>query len=138
MDIDGFHETLEDVAETIPAELLNELNGGIIVLPDIKYHPAAQARDLYIMGEYHIQIPGLGRYIVMYYGSFERVFGADTPNEDSHLCSEIRKTLIHELRHHIESLSGVKDLEREDQRSLDAYHLRRMRYNAANDAADDQ
>jgi len=62
----------------------------------------------------------------MYYGSFERVFGASTPNTSARLRSEIRKTLIHELRHHIESLSGVKDLIHEDERKLEAYHLRKM------------
>ena len=127
MDIDGFQMIMEEAAEEIPDELLRELNGGILVLPEIKYHPTAQANDLYIMGEYHIQIPGLGRYIALYYGSFECVFGAATPNENPRLRSEVRKTLIHELRHHIESLSGVKDLEREDERALEAYHLRRYK-----------
>ena len=127
MDIDGFQEILDEVAEEIPEDLLQNLNGGIIVLPDIKYHPQAAARDLYIMGEYHVQIPGLGRYIVMYYGSFERVFDVLTPNDDTVMRQEVRKTLIHELRHHIESLSGVKDLEREDDRALMAYHMRRLR-----------
>ena len=126
MDIDGFQMIMEEVAEEIPAELLRELNGGIIVLPEVKYHPTARAADLYIMGEYHVHIPGLGRYIVLYYGSFECVFGIATPNENSRLRSEVRKTLIHELRHHIESLSGVKDLEREDERALEAYHMRQL------------
>ena len=128
MDIDGFQRILEEVAATIPAELLRDLNGGIALQPEAKYHPFAQARDLYIMGEYNVQIPGLGRYIAIYYGSFERVFGAATPNKDANLQEEVRKTLIHELRHHIESLSGVKDLEREDERSLEAYYLRRAQY----------
>ena len=119
---------MEEVAATIPDELLRDLNGGIIVLPEIKYHPMAKTGDLYIMGEYHVHIPGLGRYIVLYYGSFERVFGAGTSNENNHLRSEIKKTLIHELRHHIESLSGVKDLEREDERKLEVYYLRHMQY----------
>jgi hypothetical protein len=126
LDIDSFHSALDEVAEEIPAELLRELNGGIMVLPEIKYHPGAPAGDLFVMGEYHVQIPGLGRFIVMYYGSFECVFGASTPNESPYLRTEIRRTLIHELRHHVESLSGVKDLEREDERTLEAYHLRRQ------------
>ena len=125
MDIDGFQMIMEEVADEIPPELLRDLNGGIIVLSEVKYHPTAPERDLYVMGEYHVHIPGLGRYIVLYYGSFECVFGVSTPNENPRLRSEVRKTLIHELRHHIESLSGVKDLEREDERALEAYHLRR-------------
>ena len=127
MDIDNFHRILDEVAEEIPEDLLVKLNGGIIVLPEIKYHPSAAARDLYVMGEYHVQIPGLGRYIVLYFGSFEQVFGSYTSNNSSRLRTEIRKTLIHELRHHIESLSGVKDLEREDARAIEAYHLRRLK-----------
>lgn len=127
MDIDSFQAALEEAADDIPAELLNELNGGIVVLPEYKYHPGAPAGELYVMGEYHVQIPGMGRYIAMYYGSFERVFGIWTPSDDATLRKEIRKTLIHELRHHIESLSGVKDLEREDERFLEAYRLRGMK-----------
>ena len=126
MDIDSFQQILDEVAEEIPEDLLQNLNGGILVLPEIQYHPQATDRDLYVMGEYHVQIPGLGRYIVMYYGSFERVFGAHTPNEDPVLRREMRKTLIHELRHHVESLSGVKDLEKEDERRLAAYHMRKI------------
>ena len=134
MDIDGFHSILDEVAEDIPEDLLRNLNGGIIVLPEIKYHPmAAASRDLYVMGEYHTQIPGLGRYIVLYYGSFERVFGAYTSNKSAHLRGEVRKTLIHELRHHVESLSGVKDLIYEDERQLEAYYLRRMQYEDDNE-----
>ena len=128
MDIDGFQDALDEVAEEIPPDLLRQLNGGIIVLPDLKYHHKALDRDLFIMGEYHVQIPGMGRYIVMYYGSFERVFGASTPNRCKRLRKELRKTLIHELRHHIESLSGVKDLEYEDERSLEAYYLRKKNH----------
>ncbi|MCL2059056.1 MAG: metallopeptidase family protein [Oscillospiraceae bacterium] len=126
MDIDGFHMILEEAAEGVPVELLNRLNGGILVLPEAKMHPGAQSGDLYIMGEYHVQIPGLGRYIALYYGSFERVFGAATPNDSQRLRTEVRKTLIHELRHHIESLSGVKDLEHEDERDFEAYMLSRF------------
>ena len=126
MDIDGFQTILDDVADEIPEELVRELNGGVILLPQVKYHPKAEARDLYVMGEYHAQIPGLGRYIVIYYGSFSYVFGLSTPNENSRLREEIKRTLLHELRHHIESLSGVKDLEREDERAIQAYHMRRL------------
>jgi len=126
LDIDGFHAILDEAADTIPEELLRGLNGGILVLPEAKLHHADQTRNLYIMGEYHVQIPGLGRYIAIYYGSFERVFGARTPNENKRLREEVRKTLIHELRHHIETLSGVRDLEYEDDLRLESYFLRQM------------
>ena len=136
MDIDGFHDVLEEAAAEIPPELMRDLNGGIVILQQIKYHPGALARDLYVMGEYRVQIPGLGRYIALYYGSFERVFGASAPIKSARLRNEIRKTLIHELRHHIESLSGVKDLEYEDQRSLEHYYMSRLT-GGKHDGADD-
>lgn len=120
--------TLEEAADGIPAELLKDLNGGIVVLQQLKIHPKALRADLYIMGEYHVQIPGLGRFITLYYGSFERVFGRFTPNENPRLREEIRKTLIHELRHHIESLSGVRDLEYEDEMKLESYYLSRINF----------
>lgn len=132
MNIDGFQATMEEVAATIPEELLRELNGGILLLPELKIHPKAINADLFVMGEYHVQIPGLGRFIALYYGSFAHVFGASTPNENARLKEEIRKTLIHELRHHIESLSGVRDLEDEDKRMLEAYYMRQI-YNGPGD-----
>ena len=137
MDIDGFQYALEEASRDIPDELLKNLNGGIVVLPQLKLHPGALSRDLYIMGEYHVQIPGLGRYIVLYYGSFERVFGRNTSNNNHSLRNEIRKTLIHELRHHIESLSGVRDLEHEDDMRLEAYYLQRMGHGGENEEKDE-
>ena len=115
MDIDAFHQTLEDIAAEVPEELLRELNGGIFVLPEVKIHPKAVDGNIYAMGEYHVELPGLGRYIVLYYGSFERVYGAGTPNGSPRLRADIRKTLLHEIRHHVESLSGTRDLEIEDE-----------------------
>jgi hypothetical protein len=56
------------------------------------------------------------------------VFGAATPNENAVLRDEIRKTLLHELRHHIESLSGVRDLEYEDELRLESYYLRKENF----------
>ena len=118
MDIDSFHKVLEDAAAEIPDELMRELNGGISILPEAKVHPKTHERAIYIMGEYRVEIPGLGRYINLYYGSFEKVFGIGTPSDDPRLKEEIRKTLLHELRHHIEMLSGVRDLEIQDEVTL--------------------
>ena len=74
MDIDQFEAVLDTIANTLPPAFYEELNGGILLLPEAKRHPKARGDDLYIMGEYHRdQI--MGRYIVIYYGSFERVYG---------------------------------------------------------------
>ena len=113
LDIDSFHALLEELSEEVPDELFKGLNGGIITLPEPKkgLHPEGRP-PLYIMGEYRVQIPGMGRYIVIYYGSFMKVYGQGV--SQASLRRELSKTLRHEFRHHIESLAGEKDLEIED------------------------
>ena len=62
--------------------------------------------DLYILGEY-CEDPYLGRSIVIYYGSIEPVCGDLSPLE---LRRELRDTLRHEFRHHVEALAGETGL----------------------------
>ena len=119
-DIDRFQQILEELVAEIPEQLFCELNGGVMLLPETKIHTQGQGNNLYTMGEYCVQIPGLGRYIVIYYGSFIHVHGSSIT--DRMLREEIRKTLAHELRHHMESLSGVRDLEIIDQQRLNEYY----------------
>jgi hypothetical protein len=129
LDIEVFHSLLEEVAAEIPEEILRDLNGGIMVMPEAKLHPGDRDHSLYVLGEYNVQIPGLGRYVALYYGSFERVFGARLSGRSARLREEIRKTLLHELRHHLESLSGVHDLEYVDASNIAAYN-RRVKWQA--------
>jgi hypothetical protein len=121
LDIDSFHDMLEEISKEIPDELFKELNGGILLLPESKLHPESETPSLYTMGEYRTQIPGLGRYIVIYYGSFMKAFGEWV--NPSMLRSELRKTLLHEFRHHVETLAGVKDLIIEDEIALEKYRV---------------
>ena len=62
--------------------------------------------------------PYLGRSIVIYYGSFEPVFGDLSPLE---LRRELRDTLRHEFRHHVEALAGENGLDLEDEAWLAEY-----------------
>lgn len=115
--IDEVEIILDEIAEELPQEFYKELNGGIILLPEVKLNPMGRKNDLFIMGEYHSG-GGLGRYITIYYGSFERLYG--------HLSREAFKkqlasTLKHEFTHHLESLAGERDLEKEDERFLRDY-----------------
>lgn len=110
MTIDEMQRALEELVEEIPPELLRDLNGGILLLPEAKLHEKSVDDDFYILGEYCSGGP-MGRYIALYYGSFMRVYGHDSPRR---LKARLRQTLRHELRHHIESLAGVRDLEEED------------------------
>ena len=119
LDIDSFHNMLEELSEEIPEALFRELNGGIVTLPEARIHAKSGTPRLYTMGEYRVQIPGLGRYIAIFYGSFMRVYGAN-PNPRT-LRRELRKTLLHEFRHHMESLAGERDLEIIDKQKLQEY-----------------
>ncbi|MDR1060437.1 MAG: metallopeptidase family protein [Clostridiales bacterium] len=122
ININRFQRILEDIASDIPDDLLRELNGGIVLLPEAKRHPKAKDGDLFVLGEYRVQIPGMGRYVAIFYGSFKRVFGRAMANGDvAALRAELRKTLLHELTHHLESLAGVRDLEIDDERKIADY-----------------
>jgi len=116
--IDEAQEILETVAEGLPKEFYKELNGGIVLLPDVRKSKESWGDDLYTLGEYNVSY-GMGRYIAIYYGSFEYVFGKNATKEL--MAEELRKTLIHEFRHHMESLAGENDLEKEDERRLNVY-----------------
>ncbi|MDR1001729.1 MAG: metallopeptidase family protein [Oscillospiraceae bacterium] len=69
------------------------------------------------MGEYSYS-RDLGRMITIYYGSFAAVYGYLTPED---LKKEIRRTLLHEFTHHLESLSGLSDLEVKDKIEMEQY-----------------
>jgi len=117
VEIEEFLEIVESLSEEIPAEFFEGLNGGVRVLPECKFNPHAVNDDLVILGEYHYSSI-MGSHIVIYYGSFMRLF--------EHLSSEelkqrTRKTLRHEFRHHLERRGGLKDLEIEDKNFLVKY-----------------
>lgn len=110
-------DMLDEIALTIPDEILKHLNGGIMLLPEAKLHPQNKNHDLYIMGEYH-RDSTMGRYITIYYTSFIIVFG-NTSRENQKI--ELRKILFHELTHHLESLAGERGLEIQDKIYIDKY-----------------
>ena len=110
MDIERFREIAEHVLELLPGELLRKLNGGILVLPDKK-----EEDDYLVMGEY-VEDPVMGSVILLYYGSFEEDLEDGDPDEWE---EEIEDTIIHELRHHIESLAGVDYLSDEELEELE-------------------
>lgn len=118
-----FEETALEISGTFPEDFFRELNGGVMVNESIRLHPAAEDHDLFIMGEYR-RDHYLGRFIVLYYGSFEKCFGYYS-RED--LKEQIRRVLLHEFRHHLESLAGERDLEIEDAVELSQYKYRKQK-----------
>jgi len=120
--IDEALAMLDDIYDELPKEFHNDLDGGVILSAEVKIHPASEAgHPLYILGEYHSQPRGLGRFIIIYYGSFARMFAHLEPRR---FKEKLRKTLLHEYTHHLESLAGERDLEIQDARSLAAYKRR--------------
>lgn len=115
--IDEVQDILDELAEELPKEFYNELNGGILLLPEEKPSPYAKNDDLYILGEYRVH-PSMGRLISIYYGSFMKLFG-HLDRED--LKARLRHTLRHEFTHHLESLSGEKGLEIKDEEFINKY-----------------
>lgn len=111
---------LEEIVQTLPEVFFKDLNGGIHATQKEKLHKQAKNNDLWILGEYHNN-KHLGRSIVIYYGSFIRLYG----NRSHEFIKErLRKNVLHEFRHHLESLGGERDLEIEDKIFLKKYRIR--------------
>jgi len=109
--IDEVQDILDDLAEELPQEFYNELNGGILLLSQSKRSPYAKSDDLYVLGEYQVGY-SMGRLIKIYYGSFMKLYGYMNKEE---LTKRLRHTLRHEFTHHLESLAGEKGLEIKDE-----------------------
>ena len=119
--IDRFEALLDALASELPAAFYEGLNGGIVIDAGHPLHPADQTGDLYIMGEYRTD-PAMGRYIVLFYGSFRRVMG--NLSEEA-WREEMRDVLRHEFRHHVEGRAGVRDLEVWDEAQIASYRAAR-------------
>lgn len=124
MTLDEFTLALEEIAGKIPGKLFERLNGGINIREEALLSPDSVPEEpRYILGQYH-HYRVLGRWIDLYYGSFERSF----PGVDENTWRrEIEKVLRHELRHHIEDQAGETALREEDQRDTRAYQLRHQK-----------
>ncbi len=117
MKFSEFEETLREMVDEIPGEFTEGLQA---VLAMEHAHPEPDYVDVWRMGEYLDMGPdqflgggeGIGRHVVLYYGSFVRVAAGD-PEFDWE--EEIWETLTHELRHHVESLAGDASLIHEDE-----------------------
>ena len=100
-------EAIAQMVEELPPEILHGLNCGISLRHDTLY----DENGLIILGQYHNEPMGLGRYVTIHYGSMVRVYGHLSKNA---FRKELRHVLHHELTHHIESLAGDRSLEKQD------------------------
>ncbi len=123
MTYESFVEMADRLWEEIPPEYKQGLQG-IHVFEHLK--PDPDEPGLLRLGEYHDPgypsvlggYAGIGRHIALFYGSFA-VLAAEDPHFDWE--GEIWETLVHELRHHIESLAWRDDLVQEDIKNLRRY-----------------
>ncbi len=120
LDIDAFTQLLEQMMERVPDRLLDGLNGGVSVAEETLRRDG-DPQGVYILAEY-ITDPYLGAMIVLYHGSFVKLFRT-SPHDVWE--RELWDTLRHELRHHVEGRAGISDLDSED-----AMELERMRQTA--------
>jgi len=118
--IDDMHAMLDDIAAELPDAFWDKLHGGVIILPDIKFHP--ELPGIYVLGDYNSR-RDYGHCIRIYYGSFMQVHGYLPPEQ---LRAKLRHTLLHEFTHHLESLAGERGLEIQDKIQLETY--RRNQY----------
>jgi hypothetical protein len=103
-----FRNQADRFASELPPRLLEELNGGILILPQGRFDGT-----YWLMGEYIED--QMGRTIVLYYGSFRELL----PEEPLGVwADEIETTIWHELRHHAEALAGCDDLSGEEWEEL--------------------
>ena len=117
-----FEEITAELTDRLPEELFRELSGGVMAREQTKLHPAGLNGDLYILGEDHVH-PHLGRFVVLYYGSFMACLGW---MEEENLRERMWKVLRHEFLHHLESLAGEKDLAVEDAKKIAVYRRERQ------------
>mgnify|MGYP000757231180 CR=1 FL=1 len=102
---------LEEIVGEFPDAFFEELDGGIqleeAALPDPDFPPG----EMYIMGEYCHDM--LGRYIVLYYGSFAALAEREDWGQET-WEDELYTTLSHELTHHMEGRGGLHALDDKD------------------------
>lgn len=116
IDIDRFSAILDEQAALLPAEIYRSLNLGIGVVERHKRDRRnTPARPMYVLGEYHVH-PVMGRGILLYYGSFCRVY--PYMNDEGEARREIDRVLKHELTHHLENQAGSRELEIADAQYL--------------------
>ena len=97
---------LDEAVEALPEGIFDDLNGGVNLLPQEKLGEDGR----WILGLYHHD--SMGRYVEIFYGSFLKVYPEVT---DAFFAEELRRTLHHELTHHVENKAGDRSLEHWDE-----------------------
>ena len=119
MNIEEYRTIVSELMDELPEAFFRELTGGVVVSEALVIPEYARENDLFTLGQYQVY-SGM-RQIVMYKGSFDRLYPHADPEEARQI---LRGILRHEFRHHVEYLGGVHNassLEAEDARKKQAY-----------------
>jgi len=100
-------EALDEIAQDLPQEIFKGLNGGYALTEETVF----DENGLIILGQYHYQPRGLGRYVVVHYGSMTQAYGRLCPEK---FREKLKDVFYHELVHHLEGLAGDRSLEIQD------------------------
>ena len=106
---DQMGDMLEEIAAEFPDAFFEGLDGGIQLEEKALPDPAFPPGEMYIMGEYCHDL--LGRYIVLYYGSFASLLKEEDENV---WLDEIFLTVAHEFTHHLEDTAMLHALDDAD------------------------
>jgi hypothetical protein len=101
-------DALDMLVAEIPQEIFHGLNGGVALRED----ELLDADGLLILGQYHYEPRGLGRYVTINYGSLMLKYAHLSPRA---FIARMKKTLHHELTHHLEGMAGDTSLEVQDE-----------------------
>ena len=104
-------EALDQLINALPPGIFRNLNGGVA----LREAPVYDHNGLLILGHYHVEPRGLGRYITIHYGSLAIAYGHLSPDR---FCEKLKDTLHHELTHHLEHLAGDRSLEIQDEQQI--------------------
>jgi len=105
-------DILAELIDELPDGIFKELNGGVQLMEEAK----TEEDGTVTLGMYFVD--ALGRRVELYYGSFIELYGEMEYDE---LRERLKKTLHHELTHHVESMAGDRSLERWDERQAELY-----------------
>ena len=117
--MEEYQAVISELIDELPQEFFRQLSGGVIVSDRVEIPAYAREGDLFTLGKY--QMYSGVRQIVMYKGSFDRVYPCAERAEAKNL---LRSILRHEFRRHLEYLAGIHDstsLEAQDEREKRAY-----------------
>lgn len=103
---------LGELIDELPDGIFKELNGGVQLMENANIADDGTVT----LGTYFVN--ALGRHVELYYGSFIESYGE---MDDELFRERLKKTLHHELTHHVESMAGDRSLERWDERQAELY-----------------